>query len=223
MPTREDQLVFETLGRRAFRAAWEEQTRRHEEVRSGTRPSTVLFVEHDPVVTLGKRPSAWANVLADDAKLRERGIDVVRIDRGGDVTYHGPGQLVAYPIVRLHDVGVGVRDYVHLLEQAIIDTLGTYGVAGHRDPGAIGVWVERPAGEAAKVAAIGVSVRRWVTMHGLALNVTTDLDPFSLIVPCGLSGRPVTSLREILGEACPPLEQVRRTLAAALARRLAGE
>ncbi len=221
------------LGRMDYAAALGEQQRVHAAVLAGEAPPTVLFVEHDPVITIGRHPGAAEHLLADQQQLARQGVTVHRTDRGGDITYHGPGQMVAYPIIRLNDLGLNVRRYVWTLEQAMIETLGAFGIAGRRDPCAIGVWVggaddragtdpsaHRCGSGGAKLAAIGVRVRRWVTMHGLALNVTTNLDHFKLIVPCGLADRPVTSMAQWLGERCPPIGEVKRALTAALARHL---
>lgn len=167
----------------------------------------VLVVEHDPVITISRRPGVAANLLATPEMLAHHGIETHETDRGGDITYHGPGQIVVYPIIDLKRTGIRVIEYIRLLEQAIIETIGGYGIVGERDSDATGVWVgEKP--DAAKVAAIGVRVRKWVTLHGLALNVRTDLSHFEMIVPCGLAGRPVTSLERILGDACPPTAEV---------------
>jgi lipoyl(octanoyl) transferase len=170
------------------------------------------------VVTVSRRPGAGANVLVGADVLARHGVERHETDRGGDVTYHGPGQLVAYPIVDLDVVGVRIHGWIRLLEQSIIDTLAELGIQAGRDPGATGVWVGRDPGTpdgfgGRKIAAIGVRVSRWVTMHGLALNVDPDLSHFGLIVPCGLAGRPVTSIAKELGTA-PEMAEVKRRLAA---------
>lgn len=179
------------------------------------RAGTVLLVEHDPVITVSRRAKAPAHVLASPAVLERAGVALETTNRGGDVTYHGPGQLVVYPILDLSRLGLGLHEYMRLLEQAVIDTLAAFGVAGRRDETATGVWVGEGGG-LAKVAAMGVHVRRWVSMHGLALNVTTDLSHFGLIVPCGLVGRPVTSLARLLGPGCPGMGEVKRVMVGAL-------
>jgi lipoyl(octanoyl) transferase len=136
------------------------------------------------------------------------GIGVVETDRGGDVTYHGPGQLVVYPIVDLNLLNLGLHDYMRLLEEAVIRYCATHGISGAREKGATGVWVESALhGESAKIAAMGVRVRRWVTMHGLSLNINPDLGHFSCIIPCGLVGRPVTSMHQQMGEGCPSMQE----------------
>lgn len=183
----------------------------------------VLLVEHDSVITLGRRPGAVGNLVAGREELARQGIDLVQTDRGGDITYHGPGQLVAYPILDLNVLNLGLHEYMRLLEGAVIGLLAHLGITGHRDHTATGVWVEVPDTTGslparAKICAMGVRVRRWVSMHGLALNVSTNLEHFGLIVPCGLAGRPVTSLQALLGDACPALSNVKAMLVDALAR-----
>ena len=174
----------------------EVQERRDESAGTGY----LLLLEHDPpVVTVSRRPGAAKNVLAGPEVLARHGIERRETDRGGDVTYHGPGQLVAYAIVDLDRIGLRIHAWIRLLEQAIIDTLGDFGLTAGRDSGATGVWVGRRTDDAdgiggRKIAAIGVRVSRWVSMHGLALNVDPDLNHFGLIVPCGLVVRPVTSV-----------------------------
>jgi lipoate-protein ligase B len=147
--------------------------------------------------TLG-RSARVDHLLAGAADLEARGVDVVEVDRGGDITYHGPGQLVAYPILDLEQHGRDVASYLRSLEEVVIRLLGRLGIAANRLPGYTGVWV---AGE--KVCAIGIKASRWITMHGLALNVATDLSYFGGIIPCGIFERGVTSVREITGEVFP--------------------
>ena len=176
----------------------------------------ILFVEHPPVITFGRRPGVNRHLVASDEELSKLGVEVVHCDRGGDITFHGPGQLVAYPIIRLNDHRLSVGAYVHGLERAVIRTLADFGIEAHADPSAVGVWTECAAREA-KICAIGVRIKRGVSLHGLALNVETDLRCFDLIVPCGLAGRAVTSMREILRDATPPMEKVREVLSLELA------
>lgn len=177
---------------------------------------TLLLVEHDPVVTVSRRPAARSHLLASPEQLARAGVRVEETDRGGDITYHGPGQVVAYPILDLNHLHLRLHEYVRILEEAVIGTCAAFGVRATRDPGATGVWTE----EGAKICAIGLRVRRWVSMHGLALNVHVDLDHFRLIVPCGLAGRPVTSLRAVLGDGAPDMEAVKAALIDALGMRL---
>ena len=183
---------------------------------TGAHAMTVLLVEHDPpVITISRRPGAARHLVANDTQLRTAGVTVAPTDRGGDITCHGPGQLVAYPILDLNVLNLRLNGYLRFLEQVIIDTLAPFGIDGHRDPAATGVWVHSPHAstpkpQASKIAAIGVRVTRWVTMHGLALNVTTNLDHFDLIVPCGLTGRSVTSMQQVLGNRCPGMDAVKQ-------------
>lgn len=208
------------LGRLGYREAYELQCLHLEEVLAARRAGSpewgrVLLVEHDPVVTISGRKGAEANLIASPESLAAAGVAVERTDRGGDITYHGPGQLVAYPILDLNALMLNLHEYMRLLEQAVIDTCAAFGVEARREAGATGVWVEHD-GALAKIAAMGVRVRRWITMHGLAVNVTTDLRHFQLIVPCGLVGRPVTSLAQILGDAGPSMAEVKAELFGAL-------
>ncbi len=158
---------------------------------------TLILVEHPPVITIGKSGKV-ENILASQAELKERGISLFFVDRGGDVTYHGPGQLVVYPIIDLKNRGSDLHQYVYDLEEVIIRTLGDFGIRAARDESHRGVWVADK-----EMAAIGLRVRRWVTMHGFALNVNTDLTPFSLINPCGLTDRGATSMAVLLAQEIP--------------------
>ncbi len=182
----------------------------------------LYLVEHDPpVVTVSRRPQAQQHLLAPPTLLDQLGIQIHETDRGGDITYHGPGQLVAYPILDLNRLGLNLHAYMRLLEQVVINVCAEFGVAAGQDRSATGVWVGSEGDpRRAKVCAMGIRVRRWVSMHGLALNVTTNLDHFSYIVPCGLVGRPVTSLNKLLSDACPDMESVKHSLCAAMASEL---
>lgn len=227
----EHQSVFfltEDLGRRSYEDAYAVQTARRDAVLSwreepGEHPAGVLLmVEHDPpVITVTRRPGAAAHVTAAEEELRRAGVEVRATDRGGDVTYHGPGQLVVYPIVDLNRIGMNLHGYMRLLEEVVIAVCARFGVTGGRDKTpdrATGVWV---GGK--KIAAMGVRVRRWVTMHGLALNVDPDMSHFELIVPCGLAGRGVTSLaRELAGDP-PRMSEVKIALADEFTARAARE
>lgn len=177
------------------------QLARHGEVATGHAPNTLFLLEHTPVVTLGKESDPAHLLLSPDA-YAAAGIDLVETTRGGDVTYHGPGQLVAYPILHLPQWQTSVGWYLRTLEGALIDLLAEYDLEGERVEGLTGVWVR-----GAKVAAIGIGVRRWTTFHGIALNVNPNMAHFGTIVPCGIGDRPVTSLAMLLGDA-PPLEEV---------------
>jgi len=178
----------------------------------GEIPDTLLLLEHPSVITLG-RGSREADLLTDEADLKARGIAVERVDRGGEISYHGPGQLVGYPILDLRGHGQDLHRYLRDLEEMIIQTLAVYGLQGERVPHRTGVWVQDR-----KIAALGIKVSRWVSMHGWALNITTDLTPFRRdIVPCGISDRDVTSLAELLPGQTPARAEVEKTLLAAFA------
>ena len=213
------------LGRVGYADGLEVQHAHHAEVLAGRERGAaevgrLLLLEHDPpVITVSRRPGARAHLVASDSALTRAGVEVSETDRGGDITYHGPGQLVAYPIIDLNRLGLGLHAYMRMLEEIAIGVCARFGVEAGRDPGATGVWVGAGAGAGAKICAMGIRVRRWVTLHGLALNVTTDLSHFDLIVPCGLAGRSVTSLERELGDACPPMEAVKR----AMGERFVGE
>jgi lipoate-protein ligase B len=200
-------MVVQDLGTMSYRDAWAIQEQLHAQVLEGGHERLIL-VEHPPVITTGRRPVGMQHLVASKEMLAQMGVELVESDRGGDVTFHGPGQLVAYPIVRLADHRLSVSGYVHQLERVLVEMVGEFGVEAHVDPSAVGVWV----GDA-KVAAIGVRIRRGVSMHGIALNVTTDLNYFNLIVPCGLVGRPVTSLQKLLAGDAPAMGAVKQTLA----------
>lgn len=165
-------------------------------------PDQLLLLEHPHVLTLG-RAGKREHVLAGRERLAALGVEVFETGRGGDVTYHGPGQLVAYPILDLAPDRCDLHRYVRDLERVLLATLEDYGVRGHVVPGKTGVWVRRPGVPEAKVAAIGVRVARWITSHGIALNVAPDLGYFRLIVPCGITGGAVTSMAELAGAAAP--------------------
>lgn len=176
----------------SYADAWALQRQLLAARQAATIPDVLILLEHSPVVTLG-RSGKRQNLLVAPEFLRARGIDLYEVERGGDVTYHGPGQLVGYPILDLRALDEDVVRYMRSLEESIIRTLAVFGIAGTRERGYPGVWVD-----GAKVAAAGVAVKRRVTMHGFALNVAPELSAFDLINPCGL-GRPVTSMAKILG------------------------
>jgi lipoyl(octanoyl) transferase len=203
------------LGLRSYREVWELQHRLHEAVRERREPDTWIVVEHTPVVTLG-RQAKRENVLLSAEELARRGVDLIAIERGGDVTYHGPGQLVVYPIRRLERFRE-VVPLVRALEGAVIETCGRFGVAAERWPEHAGVWVGRN-----QICAIGLAVRQMVSLHGIALNVSTSLDYDRLINPCGLDDRGITSLSAETGYAVA-LDEAKRVLLAELARTFAVE
>ncbi|MFA9479692.1 lipoyl(octanoyl) transferase LipB [Phycisphaerales bacterium AB-hyl4] len=207
------------LGQISYAEALSLQRELNEAVIAGDAPPTLLLLEHDPVITISRRKSAREHLLASPDRLAAMGIDVQETDRGGDITYHGPGQLVAYPILPLQRYNLNLSRYMRLLEQIVIDTLLRFNIAAHRVPGDTGVWVPTtpkpqapPPPMEAKICALGVRIRKHVTMHGLALNVTANLDHFATIVPCGLVGRPVTSLHQLLADATPPMAEVKAAL-----------
>lgn len=223
-------VTTQNLGRMSYAHAYAVQQRVHEDVLAGREVEgspvgTLLMVEHQPVVTVSRRASAAGNLLATPELLAMHGVAVEQTDRGGDITYHGPGQIVAYPILDLNRLGLGLHAYMRLLEECVIRTIARFGLVGERDATATGVWVRsvHPSsrGEMAKIAAMGVRVRKWVSMHGLSLNVNPDMQHFGLIVPCGLAGRPVTSMARELGDACPCFKEVQRVVAEELVGRAA--
>lgn len=176
----------------------------------------LLLLQHPPVITLGRRGKE-VNLRLPAEVLAARNLPVHRVGRGGDVTYHGPGQLVGYPIVDLTAQGRDLHRFLRLLEETLLLTLAAFGLRGHRHPGRTGVWVDD-----AKIASIGIGVRHWVSWHGFALNVATDLRAFDTIVPCGLAGVTMTSMEALLG-APLPLAEVEAILIDAFARSFASE
>ncbi len=189
-------LVFERLpGFSDYASAHARQLALREAVARGDSPDTVLLLEHAPVITLGRRADP-SHVVATPEKLQDLGIKTLPVDRGGDVTYHGPGQMVAYPILNLNQRKPSVGWYLRSVEQVVINLLAEYGLVGERLEGFTGVWVG-----GAKVAAIGVGVHQWVTFHGVALNVNPDMGHWGCIIPCGIADKPVTSLAALMGEA----------------------
>lgn len=192
--------AVERLGSVPYREAWALQRERVARRAADRVPDTLLLLSHPPVVTLGKGGTI-EHLLSSAADLERRGVDFVRTDRGGDITFHGPGQIVGYTIVDLTARGRDLHRFLRDLEEVLIRALAEFGLAAGRSPGLTGVWI----GEA-KVAAIGIRVSRWITHHGFALNVSTDLSYFDLIVPCGIGDRRVTSMAELLGS---PVERER--------------
>jgi lipoyl(octanoyl) transferase len=180
------------LGRQDYRETWAIQRRLVEERQAGLIPDVLILVEHPPTYTLG-RSGKPEHLLVDEARLASMGAVFVETDRGGDITFHGPGQVVGYPIVDLHGFGRDVHRYLRDLEEVILLALRSFGISGRREAGLTGVWHDR-----GKLAAIGVRVSRWVTSHGFALNVSTDLDYFKQIVPCGIVNRGVSSMEDVL-------------------------
>ena len=199
------QLIFADLGEKAYNATWNLQQLLQDEIisrkqRNQRYNNLILFVEHPPVYTLG-RYGKEDNILVNTDQLAEKGAELVKVDRGGDITFHGKGQLVVYPILDLERYKMGLKEYVHKLEEAVITTLSHFGVSGSRVDGATGVWLDRGKPNERKICAIGIKCSRFVTMHGLALNVSTDLSFFSSINPCGFTTKGVTSIEKELGRA----------------------
>jgi lipoyl(octanoyl) transferase len=201
------ELVVRRLGCVPYEAGLELQRRLVAERLAGRVGDQLLLLEHDPVYTLG-RNARRDHVLVSAERLRERGIELYETGRGGDVTYHGPGQLVGYPILDLAPDRQDVHRYVRDLEEVMIRTCADYGIRAGREAGLTGTWVGDE-----KIGAIGVRLSRWVTSHGFAFNVTTDLGAFAGIVPCGIRGRGVTSLERLLGRPVPLAEVMDRTTA----------
>ena len=205
------------LGRTEYSEAWEIQKRLFEELLRQKREGApeeqyVLFVEHPHVYTLGKSGHE-SNLLVNEQFLKQIGATYFHTDRGGDVTYHGLGQLVGYPILDLEHIGVSLRDYIWSIEESIIRTVAEYGITADRLEGATGVWLDPHSPRARKICAIGVKASHFVTMHGFALNVTTDLSYFSHFNPCGFTDKGVTSIEKETGLR-PTLEEVEERFAA---------
>lgn len=198
------------LHRQAYRPAWEFQRQLQRQRIDGKIPDTLLLLEHDPVYTIGKNGTDL-HVIASEQFLKSHGIEVVHVDRGGDVTYHGPGQLVGYPIFDLHDHRQSISWFMRTLEEVFIRALSHWGISGSRTEGYTGVWVGDE-----KILALGVRISRWVTMHGFAFNVNTQLRDFAGIIPCGIFHRGVTSLQKILGKPVD-MAEVKEIVAAAFA------
>ena len=194
------------LGLVEYRESYYLQRKLIQQRLDGGLADTILILEHPPTFTIGKSGSL-ENILVSQAYLAEEGISLFFTDRGGDVTYHGPGQLVAYPIIDLRDRKKDIRQFVRDLEEVVIRTLNDFSIEAHRDRGHAGVWVN---GE--EIAAIGLSVRRWITMHGIALNVNPNLEHFSLINPCGFSDRKATSMARLLYQDVPMADVVPRLI-----------
>jgi lipoate-protein ligase B len=215
-PTETAELRVVRAGRVGYAQAlaWQRQTA--DAVRDGREPETLFLLQHPPVVTMGRRATE-DHVLFSREDLAARGVEVVETDRGGDVTFHGPGQLVGYPILDLRRRGLGAHTYLRFLEEKLIEVLATYGIRAYRDPQHTGVWTD-----AGKIAAMGIRVSAGVSLHGFALNANTDLAYFGLIVPCGIEGRAVASMQEILGRPVD-LDELMDRIAAAFAAPRAAE
>jgi len=193
------------LGIVEYGAAYQLQKKLQQQRVEGEIGDTLLLLEHSPTITVGKAGSIH-NILVPSETLSKMGISLYFVDRGGDVTYHGPGQLVGYTILDLSSRGGDLKRYVHDLEEVLIRTLEDFSIKAGRDPQHVGVWIDQK-----KIASIGLSIREWVTMHGFALNVSPALEHFSLIHGCGLKDRETTSLEDVLGVS-PSMEQVTESL-----------
>ena len=209
---------FAWLGQVEYLEAWEYQRELARRRARGEIPDTILLLEHPPVFTTGRR-GPGANLRLPEEAL---GAPLIETDRGGDITFHGPGQLIAYPIVDLRAAALSIVAYVRALEEAVVRTVRTYGIEAHTECGLTGVWAGEMSSSAEKIAAIGVRVGKpagpsgaWVTTHGLALNVRVDLEWFERIVPCGIDGRGVASIESLTGQS-PRLEDVAPVLIEAL-------
>ena len=188
--TQTDQILVQNIGRKSYKAVWDLQKEMQQQRINGNIEDTLILVEHDPVYTLGKNAN-------EDHLLqsRDESVDVFNIERGGDITFHGPGQLVFYPILDLSNYKKSVSWYMRTLEQVLIDTLIEFKITAQQNDGLTGVWVGDE-----KIAALGVRISRWVTMHGFALNVNPDLSFYDGIIPCGIFNHGVTSMEQLLGE-----------------------
>ena len=215
-------VIIQDLGLKDYKKTWDYQ----EELFSGIldkkirnrredagleTPNYLLFVEHPHVYTLGKSGDI-NNLLATEAELTSKGAQFYRINRGGDITYHGPGQVVGYPILDLDNFFTDIHKYLRLLEEIIILTLDEYGIKGERSDGETGVWLDVGTPLARKICALGVRSSRWVTMHGFAFNVNTDLSYFDHMIPCGIRDKAVTSLNRELGRESVDMEKIKESL-----------
>jgi lipoyl(octanoyl) transferase len=216
------QVLVQDLGVKDYKETWDLQEQIFKDIidlkiknrREETRLSTtnhLLFVEHPHVYTLGKSGD-MQNLLADEKTLEEKGAKFYKINRGGDITYHGPGQIVGYPILDLDNFFTDIHKYLRFLEEMVILTLAEYGLKAERSKGETGVWLDVGTPFARKICAMGVRASRWVTMHGFALNVNSDLGYFDLMIPCGIKDKAVTSLNMELGQAKVDMEEVKYKL-----------
>jgi len=215
-------VLFQDLGHKDYKETWDLQEQLFQETmalkiknrREGTAhdtPNHLLFVEHPHVFTLGKSGDI-DNLLVDERALEKKGAKFYKINRGGDITYHGPGQIVGYPILDLDNFFTDIHKYLRLLEEMVILTLADYGIKGERSKGETGVWLDVGTPFARKICAMGVRASRWVTMHGFALNINADLGYFDLMIPCGIKDKAVTSLNVELGETTMAIDGVKQKL-----------
>lgn len=216
------QIDIQDLGHKDYKETWEYQEQLFQEILdvkiknrredAGIEtPNYFLFVEHPHVYTLGKSGD-FDNLLIDESKLAEIGATYYKINRGGDITYHGPGQIVGYPILDLENFFSDIHKYLRFLEEMVIRTLAEYGLKAERSKGETGVWLDVGTPFARKICAMGVRASRWVTMHGFALNVNSDLGYFDHMIPCGIKGKAVTSLNVELGKSAVSMDEVKEKL-----------
>ena len=215
-------VQLQDLGHKDYKATWEYQEllfkgivdakiKNRREALDLPTPNYFLFVEHPHVYTLGKSGD-MDNLLVDEKVLNEKGAKFYKINRGGDITYHGPGQIVGYPILDLDNFFTDIHKYLRFLEEMVILTLAEYGLKGERSEGETGVWLDVGTPFARKICAMGVRASRWVTMHGFAFNINADLGYFDLMIPCGIKDKAVTSLNVELGKATIDMEEVKQKL-----------
>lgn len=216
------EIQLQDLGRKDYQEAWDYQDQLFQEIlavkiknrredKHIVTPNHFLFVEHDHVFTLGKSGD-FSNLLVSEEELAAKNAKFYKINRGGDITYHGPGQIVGYPILDLENFFTDIHKYLRLLEEMVILTLADYGLKAERSPGETGVWFDVGTPFARKICAMGVRASRWVTMHGFALNVNANLGYFDLMIPCGIKDKAVTSLNVELGESTIDQEEVKHLL-----------
>lgn len=216
-------VLIEDLGRRDYKETWDFQEMLFKETvdkkianrRQNTQHLTsnhFLFVEHDHVFTLGKSGD-FSNLLISNSELTHQKATFYKINRGGDITYHGPGQIVGYPILDLDHFFSDIHKYLRFLEEIIILTLNYFSIQAERSSGETGVWLDVNTSKARKICAMGIRASRWVTMHGFALNVDPDMRFFDMMVPCGIQGKAVTSMKQELQDNCPTLSEVKDVLA----------
>tara|TARA_R110001592_G_scaffold361796_1_gene673686 strand:+ start:577 stop:1293 length:717 start_codon:yes stop_codon:yes gene_type:complete len=215
-------VQFQDLGLKDYKETWDFQEKLFKEIidlkiknrreeESVDTPNYLIFVEHPHVYTLGKSGDI-SNLLVDEKALEEKGASFYKINRGGDITYHGPGQIVGYPILDLDNFFTDIHKYLRFLEEMVILTLADYGLKAERSKGETGVWLDVGTPFARKICALGVRASRWVTMHGFALNVNADLGYFDMMIPCGIKGKAVTSLNVELGKKEVDMNEVKERL-----------
>ena len=216
------QIKFIDLGTMDYKEAWDFQQNLFDEIveikkknrKNNTNlktPNYFLFVEHPHVYTLGKSGN-YSNLLIDENQLKNKNASFYKINRGGDITYHGPGQIVGYPILDLENFFTDIHKYLRFLEQTVIETLDNFGIKGERNHGKTGVWIDINTPFPKKICAMGVRASRWVTMHGFALNVNVDLDYFNNIIPCGLTDNVVTSINKELNQSETNITEIKDVL-----------